>query len=365
MKSKMKTYQVELGDRSYPIHIGPCLSDQRLLQATLTQQEILIVTNDTIAPLYLERVMAPLRASGKQVAAVILPDGEQYKNLATLDLIYDELLAQNFSRKVVLVALGGGVVGDMTGFAAASYQRGVDFVQIPTTLLSQVDSSVGGKTGVNHPLGKNMIGAFKQPLAVFIDPSTLSTLPKNEFAAGFAEVIKHGVIQGADYFAMLETRLADIFALDMSALIEVISGSCAIKSSVVAQDETEQGLRAILNFGHTFGHAIETTMGYGQWLHGEAVAVGMVMATDLSSRLGLIEPALAERIIHLVEQAGLPIQAPDKMTVDSFLTAMYRDKKVDAGTLRLVLVRALGDGFLTAEFDPSALKDTLAAFCDG
>ncbi len=363
MKSKMKSYQVELGDRSYPIYIGPCLSDQSLLQATLRQQEILIVTNDTIAPLYLQRVMAPLRANGKKVAAVILPDGEQYKNLASLNLIFDELLAHNFSRKAVLVALGGGVVGDMTGFAAASYQRGVDFVQIPTTLLSQVDSSVGGKTGVNHALGKNMIGAFKQPLAVFIDPSTLLTLPENEFAAGFAEVIKHGVIQGVDYFTLLETRLAEIFALDMVALTDVISGSCAIKAHVVAQDETEQGLRAILNFGHTFGHAIETTMGYGQWLHGEAVAVGMVMATDMSARLGLIEPVLAERIIRLIEQSGLPIRVPDEMTVESFMTAIYRDKKVDAGTLRLVLVRALGDGFLTAEFDPAVLKDTLARFC--
>jgi 3-dehydroquinate synthase len=365
MKPKMKSYQVDLGDRSYPIHIGPCLSDQSLLQATLSQHEILIVTNDTIAPLYLERIMAPLRASGKKIAAVILPDGEQYKDLATLNRIFDELLAQNFSRKVVLVALGGGVVGDMTGFAAASYQRGVDFVQIPTTLLAQVDSSVGGKTGVNHALGKNMIGAFKQPLAVFIDPSTLLTLPKNEFAAGFAEVIKHGVIQGADYFAMLETRLTQIFALDMAALTDVISGSCAIKAHVVAQDETEQGLRAILNFGHTFGHAIETTMGYGRWLHGEAVGVGMVMATDMSRRLGLIEPQLAQRIVDLVEQAGLPIRVPEQMTVASFMTAIDRDKKVDAGTLRLVLVRALGDGFLTADFDPALLKDTLASFCRG
>jgi 3-dehydroquinate synthase len=208
-----------------------------------------------------------------------------------------------------------------------------------------------------------MIGAFKQPLAVFIDPSTLLTLPENEFAAGFAEVIKHGVIQGVDYFTLLETRLAEIFALDMVALTDVISGSCAIKAHVVAQDETEQGLRAILNFGHTFGHAIETTMGYGQWLHGEAVAVGMVMATDMSARLGLIEPALAELIIRLIEQSGLPIRVPDEMTVESFMTAIYRDKKVDAGTLRLVLVRALGDGFLTAEFDPAVLKDTLARFC--
>jgi len=359
----MKTYQVDLGDRSYPIYIGPCLSEKKLLVDTVYHHEVVIVTNETIAPLYLDKIESPLKAEGKKVSSVVLPDGESYKNLDTVNKIFDVLLEQSYSRKVVLVALGGGVIGDMTGFAAASYQRGVDFVQIPTTLLSQVDSSVGGKTGVNHPLGKNMIGAFKQPIAVLIDPSTLSTLPKKEFSAGFAEVIKHGIIQSEPYFNMLEQNLNEIFSLDIDALTDVITGSCEIKSRVVAQDETEQGIRAILNLGHTFGHAIETTLGYGVWLHGEAVGVGLVMAAHLSQRLGLIDSDMVSRIKALVEKSGLPIAVPPEMTVDAFLRAMYRDKKVDAGTMRLVLIRHLGQGFVTADFDSSILNDTLEYFC--
>lgn len=359
----MKTYQVDLGERSYPIHIGPCLAEQEVMISTITHTEVVIVTNETVAPLYLDRVESPLKLAGKKVAAVILPDGEQYKTLDTVNLIFDVLLEQRFSRKVVLIALGGGVVGDMTGFAAASYQRGVDFIQIPTTLLSQVDSSVGGKTGVNHPLGKNMIGAFKQPIAVFIDPSTLCTLPMNEFSAGFAEVIKHGVIQSSDYFSWLEQHMDAIFSLDLDALTTVISGSCEIKSSVVEQDETEQGIRAILNLGHTFGHAIETTMGYGVWLHGEAVAVGILMAADLSHRLGLIELSIVQRIERLLLSANLPVLVPPEMTLDGFLAAMYRDKKVNSGSLRLILIRELGEGFVSDDFSLEALHQTIEKFC--
>ncbi len=359
----MKTLNVDLGDRSYPIHIGPCLLTPDLLLQTISHQEVLIVSNETVAPLYLSYLESPLKSAGKKVVSVILPDGEKYKTIQTIDLIYDALLTNNFSRKVVLIALGGGVVGDMTGFAAATYQRGVDFIQCPTTLLSQVDSSVGGKTGVNHPLGKNMIGAFKQPLAVFIDPQTLKTLPKQEFSAGFAEVIKHGVIQSDAYFSMLEQKRESIFNLDPETLIDVLSGSCQIKAFVVEQDETEQGIRAILNLGHTFGHAIETEMGYGVWLHGEAVAVGMLMAADLSQRLGMIDSQVTKRIAKLVADSGLPVSVPEKMTVESFLSAMGRDKKVEAGTLRLVLIKGLGEGFVTAEFDHQCLLETLTSFC--
>lgn len=359
----MKTLHVDLGDRSYPIYIGECLSDSDLFQQTVTNNEIVIVTNETIAPLYLESVKSLLKTDNNQVFEVILPDGESFKTLETVNQIFTFLLENSLSRKVGLVALGGGVVGDMTGFAAASYQRGVDFYQIPTTLLSQVDSSVGGKTGVNHPLGKNMIGAFKQPQAVFIDPSTLKTLPMSEFRAGFAEVLKHGIIQDEDYFQYLEANLNSIFALDESSLTHVILGSCQTKSSVVAQDETEQGIRAILNLGHTFGHAIETTMGYGTWLHGEAVAAGIVMAADLSKRMGLITAEESQRIRNLVEEAGLPLSVPSEMTVESFKAAMFRDKKVEAGTLRLVLIRSLGDAFVTADFSHELFEQTLVDFC--
>lgn len=358
----MKEFTVNLGDRSYPIYIGPCLKQQMIGQV-IPNAEVVIVTNETVAPLYLESVSAQLVRDNRRVGHLVLPDGEAFKTLDTVDRIFSYLLEERFSRKVALIALGGGVIGDMTGFAAASYQRGVDFYQVPTTLLSQVDSSVGGKTGVNHPLGKNMIGAFKQPKAVFIDPGTLTTLPTREFAAGFAEVIKHGVIQSADYFAQLEKDREAIFRLEPELLSQIIETSCRIKSDVVAKDETEQGIRAILNFGHTFGHAIETTVGYGQWLHGEAVAAGMVMAADLSSRIGLLSQVDAGRIRRLIEDAGLPATAPASMTSEQFMSAMMRDKKVDAGALRLVLVQTLGDAIVTSDFPEEKLSETLAAFC--
>ncbi len=359
----MKIIPVELGFRSYPIYIGNCLNDHALFDTTIQNKEVVIVTNETIAPLYLSKVQELLTNERRIVHSLVLPDGESFKTLETVNRIFSFLLEKNISRKVGLVALGGGVIGDMTGFAAASYQRGVDFYQIPTTLLSQVDSSVGGKTGVNHPLGKNMIGAFKQPLAVFIDPSTLSTLPTREFSAGFAEVMKHGIIQDADYFEFLESHIEQIFNLNDEILVSVIARSCEIKADVVSKDETEQGLRATLNLGHTFGHAIETTLGYGEWLHGEAVGVGMVMAADLSHRLGLVGKSDVDRISALVKKAKLPVAVPSSMTSAQFMTAMARDKKVDAGTLRLILLRGLGQGFVSADFDQAKLSETLAAFC--
>ncbi len=359
----MKTIQVELGERSYPIYIGACFSNSEIVKKAVTHREVIIVTNETVAPLYLDQVQAIFKEQGRVVLSIILPDGESYKTLDTVNKIFTFLLEHNVSRKAALVALGGGVIGDMTGYAAACYQRGVDFFQMPTTLLSQVDSSVGGKTGVNHPLGKNMIGAFKQPLAVFIDPMTLSTLPAPEIKAGFAEVIKHGIIQDSDYFKYLEENLDKIYALDESALNYIISGSCQIKASVVAQDETEQGIRATLNLGHTFGHAVETTLGYGTWLHGEAVGLGMVMAADLSCRLGLIDSDAVKRVTELIERAGLPIIAPPSMSPEQFMTAMARDKKVESGTLRLVLFKSIGDGFVTADFAVEKLQETLRAFC--
>ncbi|EAR10993.1 3-dehydroquinate synthase [Reinekea blandensis] len=358
----MKTIQVDLGDRSYPIHIGSCFSDDALIRS-IPNTEVVVVTNETVAPLYADQVLASLKRDGRRLGQVVLPDGEAYKTLDTVNRIFTYLLEGNFSRKVALVALGGGVVGDMTGYAAACYQRGVDFYQIPTTLLSQVDSSVGGKTGVNHVLGKNMIGAFKQPKAVFIDPETLKTLPNRELSAGFAEVVKHGVIADATYFEHLEANVESILALESDALVQVIGRSCEIKAGVVAKDETEQGVRATLNFGHTFGHAIETTLGYGQWLHGEAVAVGMVMAADLSVRLGMIDNLLVERVKNLLAVAGLPIEAPSGMTQNQFSTAMKRDKKVDAGALRLVLLQSLGKALVTADYPQSSLDETLAEFC--
>lgn len=359
----MKLINVDLGDRSYPIHIGNCLASAELLTSTIDNREVVIVTNETIAPLYLSTLEDIFKSSGRVVHAVILPDGEKYKTLDTVNQIFTELLEQNISRKCALLALGGGVIGDMTGYAAASYQRGVDFYQFPTTLLSQVDSSVGGKTGVNHPLGKNMIGAFKQPKAVFIDPKTLTTLPKTEFVAGFAEVIKHGLIHDTEYLAFLENELVSILALEESAISRVISRSCEIKSSVVSKDETEQGVRAILNLGHTFGHAIETTMGYGNWLHGEAVGAGMVMAADLSQRLGHLSDADVARATLLIEQSGLPVKVPSSMTPEQFMTAMARDKKVDAGNMKFILLKNLGDGYVASDVPIDKLEQTLQHFC--
>jgi 3-dehydroquinate synthase len=352
---------VELGDRSYPIAIGRgLLDDASLLNRHIGGSgKVAIVTNTTVAPLYLDKVAAPLRAAGREVLPIILPDGEEYKNWESLNLVFDALLANNSDRKTTLVALGGGVIGDMTGFAAATYMRGVPFVQIPTTLLAQVDSSVGGKTGINHPLGKNMIGAFYQPRAVIADTATLDTLPARELSAGLAEVIKHGAILDAGFFDWIEANIAKLMARDHAALAHAIARSCEIKSDVVARDEREGGLRAVLNFGHTFGHAIESGLGYGEWLHGEAVGCGMVMAADLSRRLGLIDAAALERVRALVQAAGLPVVAPD-LGVDRWIELMEVDKKNEGGAIKFILLKPLGSPSITNA--PRELLDaTLAA----
>ena len=356
----MRTLTVELGDRSYPIHIGArLLATPSLLLPHIAARQVCIVSNETVAPLYL----APLREllRDKDCLDVILPDGEQFKTLQQWSTIFDALLTARHNRTTTLIALGGGVVGDMTGFAAASYQRGVDFIQIPTTLLSQVDSSVGGKTGVNHPLGKNMIGAFHQPRAVLIDTDTLSTLPEREFSAGLAEVIKYGLIGDLDFYHWLDHHLDGLLARDPQLLAEAIHRSCANKARVVAADEREGGLRAILNLGHTFGHAIETAQGYGEWLHGEAIAVGMLMAADLSARLGWLAAAEVDALRTMLLRARLPADPPPAMTVDQFLALMAVDKKVLDGQLRLVLLRRIGEALVTADFPLAELRATLDA----
>ncbi|GGZ03877.1 bifunctional shikimate kinase/3-dehydroquinate synthase AroKB [Pseudoduganella plicata] len=351
---------VDLGERSYPISIGPAvLDDPDLLARHVNGRKVAIVTNSTVAPLYLERLRAPLAAAGKDVIAVVLDDGEEYKNWASLMRIFDALLANKCDRKTTLVALGGGVIGDLTGFAAASYMRGVDFIQVPTTLLSQVDSSVGGKTGINHPLGKNMIGAFYQPKVVLADTSTLDTLPQRELAAGLAEVIKHGAVIDSDFFDWIEDNIDNLVARDRAALGYAIARSCEIKADVVRQDEREGGLRAILNFGHTFGHAIEAGMGYGHWLHGEAVGCGMVMAAELSLRLGYIDAETVARVRALVTAAGLPVKAPDLGTA-RWLELMEVDKKNEGGDIKFILLKPLGTALVTTA--PRALLlDTIAA----
>jgi 3-dehydroquinate synthase len=351
---------VDLGARSYPILIGPgLLGDPGLLQPHIRARQVLIVSNETVAPLYLERLRGAL--SGFEVAEAILPDGERYKDLATLEQLFDALLAHRFGRDVTLIALGGGVVGDMAGFAAACYQRGVDFVQVPTTLLAQVDSSVGGKTGVNHPAGKNMIGAFHQPRAVLADTDTLASLPARELAAGLAEVIKYGLIRDPAFFDWLEAESAALLAREPAALAEAVERSCRNKAAVVAADEREAGQRALLNLGHTFGHAIEAGTGYGTWLHGEAVAAGMVMAADLSVRLGWLEPASAERVRRVIAACGLPTGAPAGMGLERWLELMAVDKKAAGGRVRLVLLRGIGAAELTAAFDGDALHATIRA----
>lgn len=317
----------------------------------------MLVTNTTVDPLY----AAPLESSlaGLRHAKVVLPDGEQYKTAATLDQIYTALLEEHFDRNTTLIALGGGVIGDITGFAAASYQRGVHFIQVPTTLLAQVDSSVGGKTGVNHPLGKNMIGAFHQPRAVIADTDTLNTLPPRELAAGLAEVIKYGLIRDLTFLDWIETNMPRLVAREPDAMTYAIRRSCEIKAEVVAADEREGGLRAILNLGHTFGHAIEAAQGYGQWLHGEAVAAGMVMALELSARLGNLRPEQVARGRAIIAAAGLPVQGPAGMSVDSYLEKMAVDKKNVDARLRLVLLEAMGSAIVTTDFDPEQLRATL------
>ncbi|PVZ43059.1 3-dehydroquinate synthase [Pseudomonas sp. CC120222-01a] len=356
----MQTLKVDLGERSYPIYIGEGLLDQaELLAPHIRGRQVAIVSNETVAPLYLERLSKTLGAYS--VVSVILPDGEAHKNWQTLQLIFDGLLTARHDRRTTVVALGGGVIGDMAGFAAACYQRGVDFIQVPTTLLSQVDSSVGGKTGINHPLGKNMVGAFYQPNAVLIDTTSLKTLPERELSAGLAEVIKYGLICDKPFLAWLEDNMQALRALEPAALTEAISRSCAAKAAVVGADERESGVRATLNLGHTFGHAIETHMGYGVWLHGEAVAAGTVMALEMSMRLGWIDQAERDRGIRLLQDAGLPVVPPQEMTPAHFMEHMAVDKKVLDGRLRLVLLRQLGEAVITDDYPKEILQATLSA----
>jgi 3-dehydroquinate synthase len=356
----VETLQVDLGERSYPIHIGDDLfSNATLLRPHIRSRQVCIVTNETVAPLYLPRLQQAL--ADYTVLPVILPDGEEYKTLDVLTQIYDALLEHNFSRSCTLIALGGGVVGDMTGFAAATYQRGVAFIQIPTTLLSQVDSSVGGKTGVNRPLGKNMVGAFYQPRCVLADTSTLATLPERELKAGLAEVIKYGLINNREFHDWLAANMQRLLQRDPEALRHAIKVSCAEKAAIVAADEHEGGVRATLNLGHTFGHAIETAMGYGVWLHGEAVATGMVMAADLSARLGRLSWADAAAVRAIVEQAGLPVLPPDSMDVDTFVRLMSKDKKAEQGQMKFILLEAIGASFIDPAVDRSVLVQTLQA----
>jgi 3-dehydroquinate synthase len=358
--SAMMNVNVELGDRAYPIHIGTGLIGQTELFAPhIAGGSVAIVTNTTVDPLYgnaLRRALAPL---GKKVTTVVLPDGEAYKNWETLNLIFDALLTERADRKTTLVALGGGVIGDMTGFAAASYMRGVPFIQVPTTLLAQVDSSVGGKTGINHPLGKNMIGAFYQPQAVIADIGTLQSLPPRELAAGIAEVIKTGAIADREFYEWIEGNIAALNACNAEALAHAVKRSCEIKAAVVAADEREGGLRAILNFGHTFGHAIEAGLGYGEWLHGEAVGCGMVMAADLSVRLGKLDETSRKRLVHLIESAKLPVKAP-ALGAERYIDLMKVDKKAEAGEIKFILLERFGQTQITGATD-EAVRATLAA----
>ncbi|HHB12781.1 MAG TPA: 3-dehydroquinate synthase [Chromatiales bacterium] len=358
----METLTVALGERSYPIHIGAGLLDRpELLRPHLRGEQVMVVTNETVGPLYLERLLAGLQ--GLRADRVILPDGEQYKTLDTMDRIYTALLEGHHDRGTTLIALGGGVVGDMTGFAAATYLRGVDFVQVPTTLLAQVDSSVGGKTGVNHPLGKNMIGAFHQPRCVLIDTDTLGTLEDRQYSAGLAEVIKYGLIDDPAFFDWLEANMDRLLEREPEALAHAIRRSCEDKARIVAADETERsGHRALLNLGHTFGHAIETGTGYGNWLHGEAVGCGMVMAADLSRRMGWLKPADVDRVHALVTRARLPTRPPPGLPTERFMELMAVDKKVLGGRLRLVLLQDIGRAVLTDAFDPALLRETIDAF---
>jgi len=356
------TLNVDLGDRSYPIYIGTGLLGQAdLITRHIHGQSALIVSNVTVAPLYLETVQQALDSKQIRQDKVILADGEQHKTMASVETILDLLLTNRHDRRSTIIALGGGVIGDIAGFAASIYQRGVNFIQVPTTLLSQVDSSVGGKTGVNHPLGKNMIGAFYQPQCVIADIDSLHTLPPRELSAGLAEVIKYGLICDAGFFDWLEINIGGLLAGDNDLLAQAVLVSCQNKARVVELDEREGGLRAILNLGHTFGHAIETTMGYGNWLHGEAVAAGMVMAIDLSIREGSIDEQVRQRGVALLKQAGLPVNPPPEMTVEQFLDAMAIDKKNVDGKIKLVLLHALGEAFITDAYSHDKLLQTLTA----
>ncbi|HEY3519026.1 MAG TPA: 3-dehydroquinate synthase [Gammaproteobacteria bacterium] len=352
----METIVVALGSRSYPIHIGPDLLAKPELYG-VTAKQVLIVTNDVVAPLYLKSVQAAL--SGRELETVIVADGERHKTLATFTTVIDRLIDARFHRDCCLVALGGGVVGDLTGYAAASYQRGVDFVQVPTTLLAQVDSSVGGKTAVNHPRAKNMIGAFHQPIAVLADLRTLRTLPARELGAGLAEIVKYGIIVDAPFFAWLEEHVDDLRQLDAAALTHAIRRSCEIKAEIVAEDEREQGRRALLNLGHTFGHALEAIGNYERWLHGEAVAIGTVLAARTSVALGWLAPRDGARIERLLARAGLPTKASG-VDPDELLDHMRGDKKADRSGLKLILIRALGEAAVTRAPTEDTLRAVLA-----
>ena len=359
----MKTITVNLtpgtSERSYPIHIGSgLLSQSEIILRHLMQPRVAIVSNATVAPLYMERLRNSLDAQGIASFPIILPDGEEYKNWETLNLIFDALLANRCERSTSVLALGGGVVGDLTGFAAASYLRGVPFIQIPTTLLAQVDSSVGGKTGINHPLGKNMIGAFYQPRAVLADIGTLNTLSDRELHAGIAEIIKYGLIRDPVFLDWIEFNMQGLLARDAAILVEAVERSCANKAEVVAADERESGVRALLNLGHTFGHAIENAMGYGVWLHGEAVAAGTMLAANLSQRMGMIGQADVKRIRDLYVQAQLPVIAPD-LGAETYLRLMGLDKKVEGGKLRFVLLKQIGEAVVQADVPSSMLTETL------
>jgi 3-dehydroquinate synthase len=356
----MITVNVDLGERSYPIRIGADLiGNADLFAPHIAGNSVTIVTNETVEPLYGDRLRATLAPLGKNVSTVVLPDGEAFKHWETLNRIFDALLGAKADRKTTLIALGGGVIGDMTGFAAACYMRGVPFIQVPTTLLSQVDSSVGGKTGINHPLGKNMIGAFYQPQAVIADIGTLRTLPERELAAGMAEIIKTAAIADAAFFEWLEQNIEALGGCDPAALAYAVKRSCEVKASVVAADEREGGLRAILNFGHTFGHAIEAGLGYGEWLHGEAVGCGMVMAADLSVRLGRLDEAVRGRLVALIAAARLPTRAP-ALGEARYIDLMKVDKKAEAGTIKFILLEKLGETLIT-DVPEHALRATLAA----
>jgi len=356
----IQTLTVALANRSYPIHIGRhVLTNTDLILPHLKRKHVAVVTNTTVAPLYLQPLTDALLQAGIKVIPIILPDGEAYKNAETLNQIYDVLLQNHCERSTTLIALGGGVIGDLTGYAAATYLRGVPFIQIPTTLLSQVDSSVGGKTGINHPLGKNMIGAFYQPQVVLADIDTLQTLPAREFSAGMAEVIKYGLIRDRDFFDWCEANITRLMQLDEKELTEAIYRSCQNKAEVVARDEHENGERALLNLGHTFGHAIENAMGYGVWLHGEAVAAGTMMAADLSKRMAWLNEAEVLRMLAIFKAANLPTTPPD-LGAEKYLSLMQLDKKVVDGKIRLILQQGIGKSIITSDYDLSALKATLS-----
>lgn len=359
----MKTIEVDLGDRSYPIYIsGSLLSNKELIAKHIHTNQILVVTNKTIAPLYLKALEDVLTSVDYET--LILPDGETYKSLESFNKVISRLMEKKFSRTCMLIALGGGVVGDLTGFVAACYQRGVNFIQFPTTLLAQVDSSVGGKTAVNHPLGKNMIGAFHQPTAVFADTGTLSTLPDREFSAGLAEVIKYGIIRDKSFYSWLDKNIERVMQRDNDALEHCIERSCINKAEVVAEDERESGIRAILNLGHTFGHAIETALNYKEWLHGEAVGCGMLMAADLSERLGLLTVDKVERIRLILERTNLPTKIHRNVRADQMFENMKVDKKAREGVLYLILLKDIGEAIITSDYTEEALKETINNFLD-